>query len=176
MTTHTYGIEKLTMRLTVKLPDNYADVQRLYDYGAWFRLQRERVTDLDRITHLIEYIKNNGGRQIDENIFIDDDDLQEKHTITYELVKHCCPAPKTYVIKAEMWYAAGEDDIWGNYIDYEDIAKKYICITPEQIESYLTTVREEIKKDPNWSSIYTADPQDKYTPKVWAEEITIEGL
>ena len=108
MTTHTYGIEKLTMRLTVKLPDNYADVQRLYDYGAWFRLQRERVTDLDRITHLIEYIKNNGGRQIDENIFIDDDDLQEKHTITYELVKHCCPTPKTYVIKAESLEDAKE--------------------------------------------------------------------
>ena len=87
MITHTYGIEKLTMRLTVILPDNYSNVQRLYDYGAWFRLQRERVTDLDRITHLIEYIKNNGGRQSDENIFIDDDDLQEKHSFTYELVK-----------------------------------------------------------------------------------------
>lgn len=87
MTTHTYGIKKLTMRLTVKLPDNYAEVQRLYDYGAWFRLQGERITDIDRITKFIKYIKDNGGRQIDENIFIDDDDLKEKHTFTYELIK-----------------------------------------------------------------------------------------
>ena len=176
MTTHAYGIEKLTMRLTVKLPDNYAEVQRLYDYGTFFRLQRERVTDLDRITHLIEYIKNNGGRQIDENIFIDDDDFKEKHTFTYELVKHYNQIPKIYVIKAEMWYTVEEDSIWGGYVEYEDIVKKYVCTTDEQIEGYLATVREEIKKDPNWPSIYTNNSQDEHTPKVWAEEITVEGL
>ena len=86
MKIHTYGIEKTTIRLTVKIPDNYARVQRLYDYGAWFDLHGETMTDPGEIADLIEYIKSNGGKLIDENEFIDDDDMKEKQTFTYELV------------------------------------------------------------------------------------------
>lgn len=86
MKIHTYGIEKTTIRCSVKLPDNIARVQRLYDYGAWFDLHRETMTDPGEIADLIEYIKSNGGKMIDQNEFIDDDDLKEKQTFTFELI------------------------------------------------------------------------------------------
>lgn len=86
MKTHTYGIEKTTIRCSVKLPDNVARVQRLYDYGAWFKLEDEQLFDADKIADLISYIKLNGGKKIDENEFIDDDDLKEKQTFTFELI------------------------------------------------------------------------------------------
>ena len=81
-----YGIEKTTIRCTVKLPDNTARVQRLYDYGAWFRLDEEQLFNADKITDLITYIKLNGGEMISQNEFIDDDDLKEKQTFTFELI------------------------------------------------------------------------------------------
>ena len=82
----TYGIEKTTIRCTVTLPDNTARVQWLYDYGAWFRLQEEQLFNADKIADLISYIKLNGGKMIDQNEFIDDDDLKEKQTFTFELI------------------------------------------------------------------------------------------
>ena len=82
----TYGIEKTTVRLTVKLPDNYGNVQRLYDYGAWFRLEEERITNVDKLADFIMRLKARGGKLIDTNEFIDDDDLQWKQTFTYELI------------------------------------------------------------------------------------------
>lgn len=82
----TYGIEKTTIRCTVKLPDNTARVQRLYDYGAWFRLHEEQLFNADKIADLISHIKLNGGKMIDQNEFIDDDDLKEKQTFTFELI------------------------------------------------------------------------------------------
>ena len=82
----TYGIEKTTIRCTVKLPDNTAAVQWLYDCGVWFNLRNDTLTDPEEIAGLIEYIKKNGGKQIAENEFIDDDDLQDKHTYTFEVV------------------------------------------------------------------------------------------
>ena len=82
----TYGIEETTIRCMVTLPDNTARVQRLYDYGAWFRLEDEQLFDADKIADLISYIKLNGGKKIDENEFIDDDDLKEKQSFTFELI------------------------------------------------------------------------------------------
>lgn len=82
----TYGIKKTTIRCTVKLPDNTARVQRLYDYGAWFDLNEEQLFNADKIADLISYIKLNGGKMIDQNEFIDDDDLKEKQTFTFELI------------------------------------------------------------------------------------------
>ena len=82
----TYGIEKTTVRLTVKLPDNYGNVQRLYDYGAWFRLEEERITNVDKLADFIMRLKARGGKLIDTNEFIDDDDLQWKQTFIYELI------------------------------------------------------------------------------------------
>lgn len=86
MKVHTYGIEKTIIRLTVKLPDNYGSVQRLYDYGAWFTLERERITDVDKLADFVTNMKNRGAKLIDENEFIDDDDFKLKHTFTYELI------------------------------------------------------------------------------------------
>lgn len=82
----TYGIQKTTIRCTVKLPDNSARVQRLYDYGVWFHLDEEQLFNADTIADLISYIKLNGGKMIDQNEFIDDDDLKEKQTFTFELI------------------------------------------------------------------------------------------
>lgn len=82
----TYGIQKTTIRCTVKLPDNTARVQRLYDYGAWLHLDEEQLFNVDTIADLISYIKLNGGKMIDQNEFIDDDDLKEKQTFTFELI------------------------------------------------------------------------------------------
>lgn len=176
MTLHTYGIEKTTIRLTVKLPDQTARIQRLYDYGAWFQIDEEVLTDVNKITDFINNITSQGGTMIDLNHFVDDDDLKEKFTYTFELVKYSHEKPQAYVIKAEGWYAVENDSIWGNHIEYEHVAKKYIYTTSDQIEKYITAVQEEMKKDPNWSAIYTHEPNDKTLPKVWAEEITIEGL
>ena len=82
----TYGIKKTTIRCTVKLPDNTARIQRLYDYGAWFQLDEEQLFNVDKIADFISYIKLNGGKMIDQNEFIDDDDLKEKQTFTFELI------------------------------------------------------------------------------------------
>ena len=82
----TYGIEKTTVRLTVILPDNYARVQRLYDYGKWFDLTREIISDVDRIANFITDIKARGGKLIDQSEYISDDDLQPKQSFTYEVI------------------------------------------------------------------------------------------
>ena len=44
----TYGIKKTIIRCTVKLPDNTARIQRLYDYGAWFQLDEEQLFNADK--------------------------------------------------------------------------------------------------------------------------------
>ncbi len=82
----TYGIEKTTVRLTVILPDNYGRVQRLYDYGKWFKLDEEIISDLDKLADFIVNIKKQGGKLIDTNEYIDDDDFQEKCSFSYELI------------------------------------------------------------------------------------------
>ena len=86
MKIHAYGIEKTIIRFTVKLPDNYGTVQRLYDYGAWFTLEREIIHDVDKLADFVERMKARGAKLIDQNEFVDDDDLKLKQTFTYELI------------------------------------------------------------------------------------------
>lgn len=82
----TYGIEKTTIRFTVKLPDNTARIQRLYDYGAWFSLEEELLTKVEDVLDFMEKMVARGAKRIDQNEFVDDDDLQLKQTFTYELI------------------------------------------------------------------------------------------
>jgi len=81
-----HGIEKTTVRLTVILPDNYGRVQRLYDYGTWFKLEEEVITDVDKLASLVTDIKRRSGKLIDTNEYIDDDDFKEKRSLSYELI------------------------------------------------------------------------------------------
>ena len=82
----TYGIEKTTIRFTVKIPDNTARIQRLHDYGAWFTLSEEVLTDVGEVLDFMEKMVARGAKRIDQNEFMDDDDLQMKQTFTYELI------------------------------------------------------------------------------------------
>ena len=82
----TYGIKKTIIRFTVKLPDNTARIQRLYDYGAWFSLEEELLTSVEDVLDFMERMVDRGAKRIDQNEFVDDDDLQLKQTFTYELI------------------------------------------------------------------------------------------
>lgn len=82
----TYGIKKTIIRFTVKLPDNTASIQRLYDYGAWFSLEKEVLTSVEDVLDFMEKMVARGAKRIDKNEFVDDDDLQVKQTFTYELI------------------------------------------------------------------------------------------
>ena len=82
----TYGIKKTIIRFTVKLPDNTARIQRLYDYGAWFSLEEELLTSVEDVLNFMEKMVARGAKRIDQNEFVDDDDLQMKQTFTYELI------------------------------------------------------------------------------------------
>lgn len=81
-----YGVKKTTIRATVKLPDCTVRIQRLYDYGAWFSLEEELLTDIDEVLNFMENMADRGAKRIDKNEFIDDDDLQRKRVHTYELI------------------------------------------------------------------------------------------
>ena len=81
-----YGIQKTTVRLTVRIPDNYGRIQRLYDYGAWFDLKEETITDVEKLADFIINMKAQGAKLIDSNDFIDDDDFKPKMTFTFELI------------------------------------------------------------------------------------------
>lgn len=80
------GILKTTVRCTVILPDNYGRVQRLYDYGTWFDLDREIITDVDKLANLVTELQRRGGKLIAHHEYIDDDDFKEKQSFTYEYI------------------------------------------------------------------------------------------
>lgn len=80
------GILKTTVRCTVILPDNYGRVQRLYDYGTWFDLDREIITDVDKLADMVTELQRRGGKLIAHREYIDDDDFKEKQSFTYEYI------------------------------------------------------------------------------------------
>ena len=82
----TFGIEKTTVRMIITLPDNTAHIQRLYDYGGWFDLQRENIDDVDKVTHMVQNIKARGGCIISESDYISDDDFRPRHQVIFELI------------------------------------------------------------------------------------------
>ena len=76
---------KTIVRATVIIPDTYVTIQRLYDLGTSFRLEREVKTGHDA-ADFIEKLQAAGGNVIDLHQFIDDDDLKEKWCATYEYI------------------------------------------------------------------------------------------
>ena len=76
---------KTTVRATVILPDSYVSIQRLYDDGKFFRLEREVKTGHEA-ADFIERLQAAGGKLIDCHRFIDEDDFKEKISATYEYI------------------------------------------------------------------------------------------
>ena len=75
---------KTTVRLTVILPDNYGQIQRLHDDGVCFMLENSAIIDAGELADFIEQLKAKGGYEIERHNFIDDDDLMEKTCVRYE--------------------------------------------------------------------------------------------
>ena len=76
---------KTTVRATVIIPDAYMTIQRLYDYGTFFKLEKEIKTGYDA-ANFIEKLRESGGKMIEVHEFIDDDDLKEKICATFEYI------------------------------------------------------------------------------------------
>jgi len=79
-----FGIEKTTVRLIINLPAYTATVQRLYDYGAWFKLTEEQLRGAETITDFLLKLKAQGGKLIKQWDCMDDDDLQQHTMVLYE--------------------------------------------------------------------------------------------
>lgn len=73
---------KTTVRATVIVEDCYVTIQRLYDDGRCFKLEKEVRTGHDA-ADFIEKIKV-VGNMIDCHTFIDDDDFKEKTCALFE--------------------------------------------------------------------------------------------
>lgn len=75
---------KTIVRATVIIPDCYVTIQRLYDSGKSFRLEKE-IKAGHAAADFIEKIKI-VGTMIDRHEFIDDDDFQQKISATFEYI------------------------------------------------------------------------------------------
>lgn len=75
---------KTIVRMTVTLPENTATVQRLYDLGTTFKLDREQMTDIGKIERFISELKKAGGKEIYRTHYVSDDDFAPHFQITYE--------------------------------------------------------------------------------------------
>ena len=76
---------KTTVRANVIIPDCYMTIQRLYDDGKFFRLEKEIKTGEDA-AKFIEKLLAQGGRLLDAHEFIDDDDFKTKLSATFEYI------------------------------------------------------------------------------------------
>lgn len=76
---------KTTVRATVILPDAYVTIQRLHDYGTFFKLEKEIKTGHDA-ADFIDKLRAAGGKMIEAHEFIDDDDMKEKLCATFEYI------------------------------------------------------------------------------------------
>lgn len=77
---------KTTVRTTVILPDCYARIQRLHDYGTFFQLESEVKTG-EAAADFVELMLKQGGRLIEAHEFIDDDDFKEKICAHFEYIR-----------------------------------------------------------------------------------------
>lgn len=76
---------KTTVRAHVIIPDCYLTIQRLYDDGKFFRLEKEVKTGEDA-AEFIERLLTQGGRMLDAHEFVDDDDFKTKLSATFEYI------------------------------------------------------------------------------------------
>lgn len=76
---------KTTVRATVIIPDSYVSIQRLYDDGKYFRLEKEIKTGHEA-ANFINKLCAAGGKMIDVHEFIDDDDFKNKLCARFEYV------------------------------------------------------------------------------------------
>lgn len=76
---------KTTVRATVIIPDSYVTIQRLYDYGTFFKLEKE-VKAGEAAANFIEQLLKQGGHMIEAHEFIDDDDLKPKVCAHFEYI------------------------------------------------------------------------------------------
>lgn len=77
---------KTTVRVSVLLPDNIATIQRLYDYGTFFSLREELLTEAAEIADFINQLKAQGGKEIHQEDFISDDDMLPHFRVVYEYI------------------------------------------------------------------------------------------
>ena len=76
---------KTTVRAHVIIPDCYLTIQRLYDDGKFFRLEKETKTE-GQAAEFIENLLTKGGRLLDAHEFVDDDDFKTKLSATFEYI------------------------------------------------------------------------------------------
>jgi len=76
---------KTAVRAYVIIPDCYVSIQRLYDDGKFFRLEKEIKTG-EEAAEFIENLLAKGGRLLDAHEFIDDDDFKTKLSATFEYI------------------------------------------------------------------------------------------
>lgn len=76
---------KTTVRAHVIIPDCYLTVQRLYDDGMSFRLERETKTG-EQAAEFVERLLAQGGKLLDAHEFVDDDDFKTKLSATFEYI------------------------------------------------------------------------------------------
>lgn len=76
---------KTIVRAHVIIPDCYLTIQRLYDDGKSFRLEKETKTG-EEAAAFIEILREQGGRLLDAHEFVDDDDFKTKLSATYEYI------------------------------------------------------------------------------------------
>lgn len=79
---------KTIVRITVTLPDNTATIQRLYDLGISFRLEREYLSGAAKIADFITALKAKGGYEINRADYISDDDFLPHFSVTYEYISN----------------------------------------------------------------------------------------
>ena len=76
---------KTTVRATVITPGTYTSIQRLYDFGTFFKLEKEVKTGA-LAADFIEQLLKQGGKMIEMHEFRDEDDLKVKVITTFEYI------------------------------------------------------------------------------------------
>ena len=80
------SIEKTTVRLITDVTACTAKIQRLYDYGSWFRLEEEELVEPEKIIDFLNLLFDKGGRMTKCWEFISDDDMKQHLMTVHEYI------------------------------------------------------------------------------------------